>query len=45
MGGASVIEDTWLRARAGEHGFLSGKDAGAIACDALSRQAAIPSFP
>jgi Domain of unknown function (DUF222) len=33
--GASVIEDTWLRARAGEHGYLSGKDAEAIACDAL----------
>jgi len=35
MDGASVIEDTWLRARAGEHGYLSGKDAEAIACDAL----------
>jgi hypothetical protein len=33
--GASVIEDTWLRARAGQHGYLSGKDAEAIACDAL----------
>jgi len=33
--GASVIEDTWLRARAGEHGYLAGKDAEAIACDAL----------
>src|SRR5580693_4379316 len=33
--GASVIEDTWLRARAGEHGYLTGKDAEAIACDAL----------
>jgi hypothetical protein len=35
MDGASVIEDTWLRARAGEHGYLAGKDAQAIACDAL----------
>ena len=35
MDGASVVEDTWLRARAGEHGYLAGKDAEAIACDAL----------
>ena len=35
MDGASIIEDTWLRARAGEHGYLAGKDAEAIACDAL----------
>ena len=35
MDGASVIEDTWLRARAGQHGYLTGKDAEAIACDAL----------
>ncbi len=35
MDGASVVEDTWLRARAGEHGYLSGKDAEAAACDAL----------
>src|ERR1700689_992440 len=33
MDGASVIEDTWLRARAGEHGYLAGRDAAAIACD------------
>ena len=33
--GASVVEETWLRARAGEHGYLSGRDAEAIACDAL----------
>jgi len=33
--GASVIEDTWMRARAGQHGYLAGKDAEAIACDAL----------
>jgi hypothetical protein len=35
MDGASLVEDSWLRARAGEHGYLSGKDAEAIACDAL----------
>jgi hypothetical protein len=35
MDGASLVEDTWLRARAGEHGYLTGKDAEAIACDAL----------
>jgi hypothetical protein len=35
MDGASIIEDTWLRARAGEHGYLSGSDAEAIACDAM----------
>jgi hypothetical protein len=35
MGGASIIEDTWLRARAGEHGYLIGADAEAAACDAL----------
>ncbi len=35
MDGASVVEDTWLRARAGQHGYLTGKDAEAVACDAL----------
>ncbi len=35
MDGASAVEDTWLRARAGEHGYLAGKDAEAVACDAL----------
>ena len=35
MDGASAVEDTWLRARAGEHGYLSGRDAEAIACDAM----------
>src|SRR3984957_479659 len=35
MDGASVVEDTWLRARAGEHGYLSGKDAEAISCAAM----------
>ena len=33
MPGASVIEDAWLR---GEPGYLSGKDAEAAACDALT---------
>jgi Domain of unknown function (DUF222) len=35
MDGASVVEDTWLRARAGEHGYLAGKDAEAVSCDAM----------
>src|ERR1700722_20453378 len=35
MDGASVVEATWLRARAGEHGYLSGKDAEAVACAAM----------
>ena len=35
MPGASAVEEAWLRARAGEHGYLEGKDAEAIACDAL----------
>jgi hypothetical protein len=35
MDGASAVEDTWLRARAGEHGYLSGRDAEAISCDAM----------
>ena len=35
MDGASAVEDTWLRARAGEHSYLSGRDAEAIACDAM----------
>src|SRR3984885_5645836 len=35
MDGASAVEDTWLRARAGEHGYLAGKDAEAISCDAM----------
>src|ERR1700722_14123511 len=35
MDGASIIEDVWLRARVGEHGYLSGTDAETIACDAL----------
>jgi len=35
MDGASLVEDAWLRARAGQPGYLAGKDAEAIACDAL----------
>jgi hypothetical protein len=35
MPGAPAVEEAWLRARAGEHGYLEGKDAEAIACDAL----------
>ena len=35
MDGASAVEEAWLRARAGEHGYLEGKDAEAVACDAL----------
>jgi hypothetical protein len=35
MDGASVLEEAWLAARAGQHGYLYGKDAEAVACDAL----------
>jgi hypothetical protein len=35
MPGASLVEEAWLRARAGEHGYLEGNNADAIACDAL----------
>jgi hypothetical protein len=35
MDGASQVEEAWLRARAGQPGYLVGKDAEAIACDAL----------
>jgi len=34
MPGAAGLEDAWLRARAGEDGYLTGKDAEAAACDA-----------
>jgi hypothetical protein len=30
-----VLEEAWLRARAGEPGYLAGADARAVACDAL----------
>ena len=33
--GAPVLEDAWLAAKAGEHGYLAGRDAETIACDAL----------
>jgi uncharacterized protein DUF222 len=32
---AEALTEAWLRARAGEHGWLLGKDAEAAACDAL----------
>ena len=35
MPGAPAVEEAWLRARAGQHGYLQGKDAEAAACDAL----------
>ena len=34
MPGAGDLEETWLRARLGEDGYLSGKDAETAACDA-----------
>ena len=34
MPGAQELEDAWIRARLGEDGFLTGKDAEAAACDA-----------
>jgi hypothetical protein len=34
MPGAEDIEDTWIRARLGENGYLTGKDAEVAACDA-----------
>jgi hypothetical protein len=33
--GASAIEEAWLAGMAGEHGYLTGTDAGVIACDAM----------
>ena len=35
MDGASAVEEAWLRARAGQPGYLAGEDAEVIACDAL----------
>ena len=32
--GAQALEDAWIRARAGEDGYLSGTDAETAACDA-----------
>ncbi len=34
MPGADELEDAWLRARIGEDGYLTGKDAETAACDA-----------
>jgi hypothetical protein len=34
MPGAAELEDAWIRARLGEDGFMTGKDAEATACDA-----------
>ena len=36
MPGAGDLEDAWIRARLGEDGYLTGKDAEAAACDAQS---------
>jgi hypothetical protein len=33
--GASAIEEAWLAGMAGEHGYLTGKDAEVITCDAM----------
>jgi hypothetical protein len=35
LDGTPVLEEAWLAARAGQHGYLAGKDAEAVACDAL----------
>jgi len=35
MPGAQALTEAWLRAKAGEHGWLLGKDAEVAACDAL----------
>jgi hypothetical protein len=34
MPGADDLEETWLRARLGEDGYFTGKDAETAACDA-----------
>jgi hypothetical protein len=36
MPGASGMEDAWVRALLGEDGYLTGKDAEAVACDAVT---------
>lgn len=36
MPGAAELEDAWLRARAGQDGYLTGKDARTAACDAVT---------
>jgi hypothetical protein len=35
MDGASALTEIWLKSKAGEHGYLTGDDARAVACDAL----------
>jgi Domain of unknown function (DUF222) len=35
MPGAPELEDAWIKGRAGDEGFLLGKDAEAAACDAM----------
>jgi Domain of unknown function (DUF222)/HNH endonuclease len=36
MPGAPELEDAWIKARLGEDGFMTGKDAEAAACDATT---------
>jgi hypothetical protein len=36
MPGAAELEDAWIKARLGEDGFMTGKDAEAAACDAVT---------
>jgi hypothetical protein len=36
MPGAEDLEDAWIRARLGQDGFMTGKDAEAAACDATA---------
>jgi hypothetical protein len=36
MPGAPELEDAWIRARLGEDGYLTGKDAEVAACDAMT---------
>ncbi len=44
--GAQDLEDAWIRARLGEDGYLTGKDAETAACDAPpSRPSPAPSTP
>jgi len=35
MDGAPAVEEAWLRARSGQHGYLQGADAETVACDSL----------
>lgn len=36
MPGAAELEDTWIKARLGEPGYLAGQDAEVAACDAMT---------